>query len=157
MDPWLIYDAIVLLYVVVIVAIVWRQQRLRREVVAARSWPATASRVVETRMDEIVATKGGTTYFPRVVYEYTVGGRAHRSQQPYLGGDVGFSFRRNADRRLTELADAAAVQVHYDPADPARAVIQRRAPIMRRNDVLLGILVVVLLGLLTGPAWFHLL
>jgi hypothetical protein len=156
-DPWLIYDAIVVLYVVVIAAIVWRQRRLRREVAATRSWPATASRVTETRMDEIVASKGGTTYIPRVVYEYTVDGRTHRSQQPYLGGDVGFSFRRNADRRLKALADAAAVQVFYDPADPSRAVIQRAAPVMRRNNVLLGILVVVLIGILTGPAWFSLL
>lgn len=68
-DPWLIYDAIVVLYVVVIAAIAWRQRSLRRELAATRSWPASASRMVETRMDEIVATKGGTAYVPRVVYE----------------------------------------------------------------------------------------
>jgi hypothetical protein len=153
-DAWLIYDAIVLLYVVVIVAIGWRQRRLRREVAASRTWSSTASRVVEARMDEIVATKGGTTYIPRVVYDYTVDGRALRGQRPHFGDPVGFSFRRNADRRLKALADAAAVQIYYDPADPTRAVIERGAPILRRHGVLLAILVIVLLGLLVAPALF---
>jgi hypothetical protein len=150
-DPWLIYDGIVLLYVVVIAAIAWKQRGLRREVAASQAWPSTASRVVETGIDETVATKGGTTYYPRVVYDYTVDGRALRGQRAHLGERVGYSFRRNVERRLKQLADAAAVQVYYDPADPTLSVIERTAPIQRRNRVLMGILLVVLAGLLVGP------
>lgn len=62
MNPWTIYAAIVALHVLVIAAILWRQRRLRQEVATGRRWHATASRVVETHMDEIHATKGGTTY-----------------------------------------------------------------------------------------------
>lgn len=156
MDPWLIYDAIVVLYVAVIAAIVWRQRRLRREVAAGRRWSATASRVVEARLDEVHATKGGSTFFPVVVYDYTVDGRTLRGQRAYFGDHVGYSFRRNAEHRLKALADAAAVQVYHDPADPTRSVIERSAPVMRRNNVLLAILGVVLIGLLSGPFWFHL-
>jgi hypothetical protein len=152
-DPWLIYDGIVVLYVVVIAFIVRKQRGLRREIAAARTWSSAASRVVETRIDETVATKGGTTYYPCVVYDYTAGGRALRGQRTHLGEVVGFSFRRKAERRLKQLADAAAVQVYYDPADPTHAVIERTAPIQRRNDVLLAILVVVLIGVLAAPAW----
>lgn len=157
MDPWLLYDGIVLLYVVVLGAIVWRQRRLQRELDATRSWSAAPSRVIETSLVEIHATKGGTTYFPRVVYEYTVDGRTLRGQQAYIGGDKGYSFQRNAEPRRKALADAAAVQVFYDPADPTQAVIERTAPVMRRNNWILAFLVVVLIGLLTMPAWFHLL
>jgi hypothetical protein len=63
-------------------------------------------------------------------------------------------FRRNAERRSKGLVDAASVRVFHDPADPAQAIIERSAPILRTHGVLLTILVIVLLGLLAFPFWW---
>lgn len=150
---WYVWFGILALYVIVIAAILWRSRRLRREVATMRSWPSVAGRVVESRIDETSSVKGGTTYFPMVVYDYTVEGRALRGTRMYAGDVVGHSVRRRAERRLAALAAAAAVQVYYDPADPTVAVIERRAPVLRRNGVLLAILVVILAGVLTFPLW----
>jgi hypothetical protein len=152
-ELWHIWVGIIALYVAVCAAIVWRVRRLRREVAASSTWPSVASRVVESRMDEIHSVKGGTTFFPVVIYDYTVDGRALRGARMHFGDPVGYSFRRRADRRLADLTAAAAIQVHHDPADPTHAVIERRAPILRRDAVLLGILLVVLAGILTFPLW----
>ncbi len=153
MELWHIWAGIIVLYVAVIVAILWRARRVRAEVAASRGWPSVGSRVVESRMDEIVATKGGTTYFPVVIYDYTACGRSLRGSRPHFGDPVGYSFRRNADRRLAALTAAAAVQVFHDPADPTLVVIERRAPVLRRYAVLVGILSVVLAGILSFPLW----
>lgn len=152
-DPWLIYYAIVALYVALIVLMVRRRRALRAEVAASRTWPAAASRVVESRLDVFSSVKGGTTYFPTVVYEYAVGGRGFRGNRTQFGEAVGYNLKGRAERRLAVLAAAAAVQVYHDPADPVRAVIERSAPVLRRDNVLLGILVLVLAGLLALPMY----
>ena len=140
-------------YVVLIASILWRGHRLRGEVAASQAWPTAASRVVESRMDELVAVKGGPAYFPVVVYDYTVTGRTLRGSRLHFGDPVGFSFRKRADRRLATLT-AAAVQVYYDPADPTQVVIERTAPVLRREVVLLVILLAVLTGFLALVAGF---
>ena len=154
MSPWLIYGALVALYVTVIAFIIRRWWALRAEIAASERWTPAASRVVESSLQEFTSTKTGTTYFPRVVYDYAVDGRTFRGQRIAFGHPVGFSFRRNAERRLQALVDTASVRVFHDPADPSQAVIERSAPILRTNVVLLGILAVVLLGLLAFPFWW---
>lgn len=162
MLPVHLFDALIVLYLVMIVAMHVRGRRLRAEVAASRTWPAAASQVVEARLDETYTSKGGATYRPRVVYEFEALGARWRGQRLYFGETVGYSFRRNAQRELDALVADARVQVFHDPADATRSVIQRRAPLLRRYDVLfvlmfalLGVMVVArmyLAGLLERPA-----
>jgi hypothetical protein len=132
----LIYGVLVALYVTVIAFIVRQWRSLRAEMAASERWTPAASRVVESSLREVTSTRTGTTYFPHVVYDYAVDGRAFRGQRIAFGHPAGFSFKRNAERRLQALVDAASVRVFHDPADPSRAVIERSAPILRTNLVL---------------------
>jgi hypothetical protein len=43
--------------------------------------------------------------------------------------------------------------VFYDPADPTRAVVERSAPVLKRDVVLLTILTVVLVAVLASASW----
>ncbi len=147
MLPVHIFDGLIILYLVVLAAMHVRGRRLRAEVAASGSWPTAASRVLESRLDETYSGKGGTTYWPRVVYEYDAGGTRHRGQQPFFGEVVGYSFHRNAERQRASLVADAQVQVFYDPTNPARSVIQRRAPLLRRYNVLFAVMF-ALLGVL---------
>lgn len=147
MLPVHIFDAIILLYVAVLVAMHRKGRRLRAEVAASRTWPAAPSRVVGSQIHESYTSKGGTTYRPGIAYEYDVDGTRHRSARPYFGEVVGYSWKRNADRDLASFVADAQVQVFYDPADASRAVIQRRAPLLRRYNVLF-VVMFALLGVL---------
>lgn len=57
MLPVHLFDALIVLYLVVIFAMHVRGRRLRAEVAASRTWPAAASQVVEARLDETYTSK----------------------------------------------------------------------------------------------------
>src|SRR5262245_50252150 len=107
MSPWLLYGVLTAAYVVMIALLLRRRRALRAEVAASERWPSAASRVVHSELQEFTSAKGGTTYFPRVVYDYDVGDRTLRGQRTTFGTPVGYNFRRNAERRLRALVDAA--------------------------------------------------
>jgi hypothetical protein len=84
--------------------------------------------------------------WPVVVYEYEVDGRARRGQRATFGEVVAYDLEGRARRRLAALVASAGVRASYDPRDPAVSVIERSAPVLRRDWVLLGIVLVVLAG-----------
>lgn len=62
--------------------------------------------------------------------------------------------RRNAERRLAHYAAAQPVQVYLDPVDPARSVLECRAPIIAvwwTMLVVVWIILIVGLALLLTP------
>jgi hypothetical protein len=90
-----------------------------------------------------------------VIYEYEAGGGRHRGARLYFGESVAYNRRSRAERRLASLATNAAVQVFYDPAQPSRAVVERSAPVLRRDVTLLALLGAVLAALLALLAEAH--
>ena len=121
---------------------------------ASHAWPSAGSDVVEARLEERTTTRGGTEYWPRVVYRYRVGDRTLRGQRLHFGESIAYNVRSHAERRLAALAAEAAVRVFYDPVDPAQAVVERSAPVLRRDTVMMAILAGILLALfLAAPAW----
>jgi hypothetical protein len=96
---------------------------------AEKSWP-TAPGVI---MSSVVGThlarssRGGTTtqFMPEVAYEYQV------NEITYKGSGVGFGKSTTSSRKATEIVSrypqGTAVTVHYDPQDPAKAVLETKA------------------------------
>jgi hypothetical protein len=99
-------------------------------------------------MDVRSSPRSGTEYLPVVVYEYDAGGRHHRGTRLYFGEAVVYNRKARAERRLATLATNAAIQVFYDPEQPSCAVVERSAPVLRRDVVLMAILGVVLVAVL---------
>jgi hypothetical protein len=108
----------------------WRIGRLRRAVAAAQLWPETRGRIVEGSIYEttFALPKGrGVQYHANLVYEYVVAGRAYRSNHFNLDGPQVYSFRRGAAGHLKKWPIGREVTVYYDPAQPDRAALSRKA------------------------------
>ena len=102
-----------------------------RKVRASQAWPSVTGRIVAAKVDVTESrgdenTADSTSYTPTVRYEYQVGG------QMLQGDRIAFVGRAYADLRSAEKALAAyplggAVTVYFDPAKPAKAVLERAA------------------------------
>ena len=132
----------------------WRIGRLRRGVATAKRWPSTRGRIVDGSIHEtiIYLPKGrGVQYSVNLVYEYAVAGRGYRSNHFYIDGLQVYSFRRRAEAHLKKWPIGSEVTVYYDPAQPERAVLSRRAQRIGTIWFALGLggaIVVILLGVL---------
>jgi hypothetical protein len=90
-----------------------------------------------------------------LVYEYSVAGRAYRSERFNVDGPQYFSSQRAAEAMLAKFPARTAVTVFYDPAAPGSAVLSHKAPsIMTLWFVLVCSLLVAaaLLGMLVVEA-----
>lgn len=96
---------------------------IRDEALASASWPTTGGRVTRSRLDE--SRKDGTILRSADIgYEYEVAGRALTGTRVWIGDEYqsspGNEFRAAVKRHPV----GRLVQVHYDPADPARSVLE---------------------------------
>lgn len=95
---------------------------------AVRHWVAAAATVIESEAVWGMTSYGGRTawtWLPRFTYQYEVGGQVYRD------GRIAF-YRRCTGSRAQELVarhpTGSQVQVYYDPARPAEAVLDRSFP-----------------------------
>ncbi len=87
----------------------------------ASSYPTTGGVIVSSGVKE-ERDSDGTSYRVDVRYKYWIDGREYRCTQ-YRYGDMG-SSDRGAFRVVEQLPPGAEVDVHYNPADPADAVLR---------------------------------
>lgn len=89
---------------------------------AVSRWAPAIATVVESHVVWGRGTRGGRTWLLRLTYQYAVGGRVHR------GNRIAF-YRYCTGTCAQELAArhpvGSQVQVYYDPAQPAEAVMDR--------------------------------
>ncbi|HET8627370.1 MAG TPA: DUF3592 domain-containing protein [Thermomicrobiales bacterium] len=128
-----------------------------------RAWPTVPGRIVESgyRAEHHYTGRGlqqGTRYALAIAYEYEVvedyEGFGRRRRR---GTRVDFA---RPDRPTAQAARAvadrypvgAAVAVYYDPADPARAVLDPRDPDRARRLVAGVVMVFVAVRLVVGAA-----
>lgn len=82
------------------------------------NFASATGRVVRSKLEAHTTSKGGTSYSAVVVISWTVAGHAYRSSN--------FRFRSPSSRQVVATHPVgSSVQVFYDPANPARAVIRR--------------------------------
>jgi hypothetical protein len=89
---------------------------------ATRSWSPVTGRVLTSK----VVRKSGTNRYtsPAVTYEYEAAGKAYRGET-ILPGWIKNSGPRSAQRIVARYPKGAQVTVYYDPADPAKACLER--------------------------------
>ena len=109
----------------------------------SRRWPRAEGRVVDSRLH-----LGGMSRVEDdsalIEYEYQIGGVRYTSRRlDYAGRGAGWSARRV----LARYSEGDVVGINYDPADPARAVLQPGMSIGNVLRLLVG-LAVLGIGLL---------
>jgi len=89
----------------------------------ARSWPVVTGRITERTVGPSTTTgasRPGRYFEPRVTYDYTVAGKSYQGHRIAIATAA---YDEDKARAVAnELPDS--VEVHYDPANPADAVLQ---------------------------------
>lgn len=93
---------------------------------ASKSWPSVDGVVIESRVETKKSNdrKDGPTYKAVVVYKYEVGGEEFSSDRIWFGGEVSTSKRTQMRDIVKGYPEGQPTEVHYDPENPAEAVLQ---------------------------------
>ena len=91
----------------------------------SETWPSTGGIVVESFIEIDDDGENGNSYYPRVIYEYSVNGARYASQQVKIGFVQSFGTENGANKVLTSYPVGKNVTVYYDPAEPVIAVLER--------------------------------
>lgn len=103
--------------------VIWSGVRSRADLAASRTWLTAPGRVLTSDLQSTINSRR-TVYLPKVEYEYTVaGGHTYRSSRVNLGSR--WSDLAAAQAVVARYPAQAAVQVFYNPSQPAEAVLER--------------------------------
>lgn len=121
---------------------------------ASSSWPATQGVITQAEIVEAEDSEGDPVYQAAITYRYDVGGRLY-SGSAITAMDESTSLRVFADKALARYPAGSEVTVHYQPDDPATAVLE---PGLRGGMLIYtGVIAWCLLGglgaLIFAPRW----
>ncbi|CAN1724211.1 DUF3592 domain-containing protein [Hyphomicrobium sp. 1Nfss2.1] len=135
------------------------------EVRRTNAWASSHGRIVRSQAVQRKVSKleGSTTRseirnFAAIVYEFDAGGRKFTGSRVSLGEDLG---NIGIQETLARYPVGERVEVYYDPADPAQAVLERTLP--NGSFLFMGLLiagltlfaVVVAVGMDALAAWMR--
>ncbi|WP_258593155.1 DUF3592 domain-containing protein [Mesorhizobium sp. AR07] len=117
----------------------------------AAKWPVAAGRIDASGLQAIRTRELGyqrwrTVFRSRIVYSYGVAGQRYSADRVAFGASVMASLPGLVGGQARRYAEGSKVDVHYDPANPASAVLECRV----RG---LWVLWVCSLGFLGGAAF----
>jgi len=95
---------------------------------ASNSWPTVLGVVTTSKIETEQMSSGGNSssrqsYHARVYYDYAVGGESFSAKRVSFG-EYGTGDAEHAKGVLGRYPAGAEVEVHYDPDDPAVAVLE---------------------------------
>ncbi|MEI8133183.1 MAG: DUF3592 domain-containing protein [Leptolinea sp.] len=116
---------------------------------AAEAWPTISGLILSSELHENrrYNTKShvtNTSYEPRIQYQYSILGQNYLGTSLYIGKSS-YSYGA-ASKKIETYPQGAPVVVHYNPADPSKAVLEPKAASGILNLVI-GIILMVF-----GPA-----
>jgi len=111
---------------------------------ASNNWPTIPGHVIKAG---IAKTPGryGSTYAPKVIYQYTVDGRSFQNDQLKIKG-IEYSSIQEAQEHLAQYGGPPPIEVYVNPDDPSQSFLE---PIAASEYYYL-----IALGLLTGVVGF---
>jgi hypothetical protein len=111
--------------------LIYRSLQNRKRAEASQGWPSTLGVVAESRVTRSTSTdsEGDTSvsYSPHVEYTYQVGGKEYRGKDITFGFKQGYGSPAKAEEVTARYPEGGSVTVYYDPANPQKAVLERRA------------------------------
>jgi hypothetical protein len=107
----------------------WIVFRSRRKSRAARTWPSTEGRIVDSRVEAktLPGDRPNTRFAPRITYEYVVNGRVYQSQRIAFRETFWSLAPQSAQASAARYPAGAHVTVYYDPEHPEETVLERAA------------------------------
>jgi hypothetical protein len=87
-----------------------------------QSWPTASGRIESARVVTSTDSEGGTAYHAKISYGYTVNGQRHHGERIRFTTET--SGSRSARRTVGKYPVGREVIVHFNPRDPAEAVLE---------------------------------
>jgi hypothetical protein len=107
---------------------------------ASKLWPVSPGTVVASAMEK--SPEGRWRYRAAVQYRYRVRGKDYQSGRIFWGGNEG--RQRHMALVIAAYPQGAKVSVHYDPQNPAEAVIDPAQNVGSRPLVLYAVAMIAL-------------
>ena len=111
--------------------LIYRSLQNRKRAEASQNWPSTLGMMAESRVTRSTSTDsdGDTSesYSPHVEYTYQVGGQEYRGKDITFGFKQGFGSPNKAEEVIARYPAGGSVTVYYDPSNPQKAVLERKA------------------------------
>ena len=105
----------------------------RKKAKTTETWPTASGSIVSSRLDQNTRTERrdnrtytSTSYTPIVEYTYEIGGKTYQGNRVFPGASMSYDHG-TAQGIVNRYQPGAAVTVHYDPADPAQAVLETKS------------------------------
>jgi hypothetical protein len=119
--------------------------RARRLVQASQNWPSVIGRIDHSTVRKTVhhSSHGSSShsYYPEVVYSYSVMGTEYQSQQIGFGLNVS-GPSSGAKKEAARYRVGSTPRVYYNPQDPSKAVLEQK---IRNNAASLFLIIAFLL------------
>jgi hypothetical protein len=97
----------------------------------SQGWPATTGTIIDADVSRSMREDSDGddhySYSPRVRYTYKVIDAEYTGNKITFGFSQGYGSETKAQQALTKYPVGKQVAVYYDPADPASAVLERKA------------------------------
>lgn len=90
---------------------------------AAATWVSAPCRIVSSKLKTGTSEKGGTTYSPEIVFEFSVGGKTFRGDKIFFTGDVSSNDRAAEAARLERFRKLK--NCWHDPENPGECSLKR--------------------------------
>ncbi|HEY0053535.1 MAG TPA: DUF3592 domain-containing protein [Caulobacteraceae bacterium] len=138
-----------------IVAAIWFfHLRAAKKASSSAGWPTAPGTIQASVVRENVETDADnnaeTIFYSEVAYTYEVAGKVYTSTRIGYGASIRFQEAAPARAVCDRYPQGAAVQVRYDPANPAESVLESKKPSAR--TAIIFTVVVVVLTLIVGLA-----
>jgi hypothetical protein len=118
---------------------------------ASRAWPSITGTILSSN---VVAGRrpgrNGVSYHPSVMYEYHVNGQRYMGNRISFGAQVGTGISSWAQNKLAQYPVGASVAVHYNPLNPADAVLESGAAASWSMFLIPAILIVAMIVFLVS-------
>ena len=106
----------------------------------SRRWPQATGKVIVSDLQRSRDSEGGYSYRPEVSYQYSVEGQEFIASRTRYGDRLALSWSAPAARMVRRYPVGAVVSVHYDPDEPAEAVLEPGVNGLILMGVALGVL-----------------
>lgn len=87
------------------------------------SWPTVTGEVSEAWASPLPGAQAGPGWRIGITYDYQVAGQSHTGDRLRFSRRLGGRTRAQAEQALVSYVPGGPIEVHYDPANPARSVI----------------------------------
>ena len=105
----------------------------RKKAKLTETWPIASGAIVSAKLDQHTRTERrdghnytSTSYNPVVEYTYQIGLQTYQGNRIFPGATMSYDLG-TAQGIVNRYQPGMAINVHYDPADPTRAVLETQS------------------------------